>query len=1227
MIESRAKLVEFVRGELVGPFRTIAKSKEVILIENKFQRGLDEQGLIHWKDGTQEQEIVYYKGESPIQNYAIGLLHSLADSQNVSEMAASEFDEKSEDEQKELQRKKSEDEKKELQQSEYSRIKADASVGIDEGDSDDLNLSNIDARAPSNMAISIFASFKDGGKININLPKHVKFEWQESEAPFEVNGRYSKCSQIFKDAQGTNKESDAWKRHSSVKDNCIVSIDSKEFIHEKKIVVSKEKLIAEDCSLDLRLEIYPRKFGSNWLLTVVIRNETKSKGNKVEGTLFQTYFDLSISNGEFIPYPESNSFKEHEDKDDLSLKLLYRDSAIWAIGHGCAAGWDKSAKWPSTIYLDVFPVAELPSMTPDISDRDNKHITLTMRECANISDDKNDETWSGLKMIISEFEYWVNSKKVEMQSLDAHLKGIASEHISKCLLCLDRMKTGLALLASDKNVRDSFKLANIAMLLQQISSKQMTHRPLVWNGLDDVSPSGNRVSPWEIFTKGKESGFIGKWRAFQIAFLLMSLRGVTEDDSNSDIIDDRELVDLIWFPTGGGKTEAYLAAASYYMFHQRMLIDKSDTLRRDGVNVFMRYTLRMLTTQQFQRAASLICAMEFLRRKSLEGSLVTGRTIKGKRFSLGLWLGSAACPNTMKDAKEKFKEFKKSDDSSSLGNPFVLTECPWCKSQIGKAAKSEKPKSIKKDTDWNNVKVKGVGTFNNGDSTDLLLQCSDVFCDFGGRRAENWLPIEVVDERIYKYPPSMYIATADKFAMLAYRPAAGSLFGRKIDNDNVIQQYKPPGLIIQDELHLISGPLGTMYGIYESVFENLCSYKSITGQTIKPKIIASTATIKGAEQQIFNLYNRENLQLFPSPALDMGDSFFGRYAKNENGSLKKGRMYIGLLAEFGSVQTTQVRCFSSLIFHAATLSEEKRDPWWSLLCFYNSIRELSGGRTLFDSDIPARLKYLYSKVNAPVNTRRYANKVYELTSRLSQSKLVELMDILNKKYKSSGKNDTADACLASSIIEVGVDIDRLSLMSVIGQPKNTAQYIQVTGRVGRKWEERPGLITTIYNPSKSRDRSHYEQFNSYHARLYEQVEATSVTPFSESAIKRALPGVVLAWVRQNTGTDIRNKSEYETIIRQCERLILARCQSIMKNDISSMKRAIKTINIIIDDLILKWNKNPQEWENFPPSTDEEYLMLWPGQFYSEPQKKKGVYVPSSMRQVDSSSLLEICEDY
>src|SRR4029453_14815374 len=150
---------------------------------------------------------------------------------------------------------------------------------------------------------------------------------------------------------------------------------------------------------------------------------------------------------------------------------------------------------------------------------------------------------------------------------------------------------------------------------------------------------------------------------------------------------------------------------------------------------------------------------------------------------------------------------------------------------------------------------------------------------------------------------------------------------------------------------------------------------------------------------------------------------------------------------------------------------------------------------------------------------------------------------LAAEYASSD-NKTLDACLASNIIEVGVDIDRLSLMGVVGQPKTTAQYIQVTGRVGRRWWERAGLILTIYNPSKSRDRSHFEQFHSYHRRLYERVEPTSATPFAISAIKRALPGALIVWARQQSDAAVQNYAEYEGPLDSGYDLMRQRCVAI-----------------------------------------------------------------------------------
>ena len=426
----------------------------------------------------------------------------------------------------------------------------------------------------------------------------------------------------------------------------------------------------------------------------------------------------------------------------------------------------------------------------------------------------------------------------------------------------------------------------------------------------------------------------------------------------------------------------------------------------------------------------------------------------------------------------------------------------------------------------------------------------------------------------------MVIATADKLAITAYRPEAGSLFGRSIIDGQVFHQALPPGLIIQDELHLISGPLGTMYALYETVFERLCSYE-LNGTTIKPKIISSTATVRGADEQVKALYARTRIQLFPSPSLVMGDSFFGKYARDVEGNLQDGRLYLGIHAsDYGSVLTTQVRSFSSALFRAYSLDFESRDPWWSLLVFYNSIRELGGARTLFDSDIRSRLKFMFNREGFAYDDRRHLRIIEELTSRLSQAEIVRMMDRLAFAYDSSSSSQTIDACLASNIIEVGVDIDRLSLMSIVGQPKTTATYIQVTGRVGRRWWERPGLILMIYNPSKSRDRSHFEQFHSYHRRLYERVEPTTATPFALSAIQRGSQGAMISWARQQSDATVQNRESYEAHIETCYRMLVDRCNEVQTQE--DLARSLEELQRTRDELRWKWSQNPQEWEDFPP---------------------------------------------
>ena len=292
-------------------------------------------------------------------------------------------------------------------------------------------------------------------------------------------------------------------------------------------------------------------------------------------------------------YPESQRPFEQLDREEQSLALLYRESATWGIGHGCAAGWDaEPGQLPQMIYADVMLAVQIPSMTPDIRNDSGQLIQLSMRALATLSEDGVGQAWQSLSDLATEYASWLQRARNDVNHLPAHLQPVATRHLDACDVCLTRIHTGITLLRNDHRVRKAFRLANLAMLLQQIATKQLSHRPLRWNpALKLVRPEGEHRSPWHIYEQYQEGAGAGLWRAFQIAFLLMSLEGVTNGHSP-----DREIVDLIWFPTGGGKTEAYLGVMALYMFHERLLMVDGETLRRDGTNVLMRYTLRMLTT-------------------------------------------------------------------------------------------------------------------------------------------------------------------------------------------------------------------------------------------------------------------------------------------------------------------------------------------------------------------------------------------------------------------------------------------------------------------------------------------------------------------------------------------------------------------------------------------------------------------------------------------------------
>ncbi|MFW9259339.1 helicase-related protein, partial [Nostoc sp. CALU 546] len=913
------------------------------------------------------------------------------------------------------------------------------------------------------------------------------------------------------------------------------------------------------------------------LLTVCLINRTN--GSRDEDCLFQAGFKATIvspkGEAHILPYPKPDF---NSDDEEQSIALLYRQMETYAVGHGCAADWDKesSAGRVKAVTAECLPTFETPSITPDIG------IEVPMAPLAGLVQD--DDGFASLSDVVSRYEQWINYKKIEIRSLDTEYQNAANRHMEECTRASERMKNGLDYLQSNAQAKRAFQLANYAILLQQICSS----RDLRQANFDAVAKRYTFSPAYQAPNHLQTDSNRGKWRAFQVAFLLMSIQSTAEGE-----IPERRTVELIWFPTGGGKTEAYLGLSAFSLFMRR-LKNPEDV----GVNVLMRYTLRLLTAQQFQRASALICSMEYLRRP-IETQL-------GKEpFSIGIWVGGETTPNNRKDAVSKLNQLQ---SNPSAENPFIISRCPWCSAQMGR---------YHLNLSRNTSKDLNILGYQQSRGT-VILKCSDNACEFH----TTGLPVYVIDEDIYEKRPSLIIGTVDKFALLAwsYAQKARALFG--IGSDGV-RENSPPGLIIQDELHLISGPLGSVVGLYETVIEELCTDRR-NRQKIKPKIVCSTATIRCYTEQVKALYGREDVVLFPPPGIDAEDSFFSRYALNPDGTLQRGRVYVGVHAPvLRSLQTAQMRTFSAVLQAPVLLTPKERDPWWTLLLFFSSLKELGTTLSLLQSDIPGYLKVIKNRLGLDKDKMRRLWHISELTGRIRSDKVPESISKLEVKCDNTYNQLPVDVCLASNIIEVGVDIDRLSLMVVVGQPKTTSQYIQVTGRVGRRWWERPGLIITLYSPTRPRDRSHFEKFRSYHQRLYAQVEPTSITPFSPPVLDRALHAVMVTYVRQTGNQEtVQNPEPYpENLIEQLRQILIPRIQLIDEAEIENFENVFKKRTS-------EWQRWQRiNWEKKGSNSTDIPLLRVAGGYASLELQRYSWSTPMSMRNVDAECQAEITNLY
>jgi len=780
------------------------------------------------------------------------------------------------------------------------------------------------------------------------------------------------------------------------------------------------------------------------------------------------------------------------DGEAANNELLYRHAREFATGHGVAAGWappTADGSRTTAVFTEFMPRHEVPLLIAPMEQTGG--ATLDMKVLAEA---KNPTALVlMLEPMVTAYEQWISTMEKEslapdIQS-DEQLKKAARDNLDQCKKCAARIRVGLELLQNPKDSRPfaAFQFANRMMWDQRIHSLwASTNRKLgrVEGTAADFDKPENRT-----------------WRPFQMGFILLNLEGLVDESS-----EDRQLVDLLWFPTGGGKTEAYLGLAAFTLALRRLRGDRHDMEAGAGVSIIMRYTLRLLTVQQFQRAAALICACELARRKA-------PKTWGDEPFRIGVWVGRGTTPNTFADSQKALEDLNDGKKPKE-GSPVQLVACPRC--GTGLVTEKGVPESQTYVTD--------------STSQRTLIWCRNSDCDFCARRSNSQgLPVVVVDDEIYRTCPSLVVATVDKFARLPFKGETRALFGlrnrfsrtyghiteahgdsvggRKLRDAVPAPNLLPPELIIQDELHLISGPLGTMVGLYEMAVDYASSLKGDGSPRIPAKVIASTATIRRAEQQTRQLYARE-LAIFPSSGLTARDSFFARELPiNPESDRDSGRLFLGVNAPGSSTKTLLVRVYATLLANAeAELQADagSADPYGTLVGYFNSLRALGGAKRLVEDDVNIRLRYLEQKRGLP--RRKFIN-LEELTSRISSWRIPALLKRLDNPFP-RGKSDwPVDVLLATNMISVGVDIDRLGLMVVTGQPKTTAEYIQATSRVGRK---HPGLVITMYNWMGARDLSHYERFESYHAALYKYVEAISVTPFSSRALDRGLKGVFAA---------------------------------------------------------------------------------------------------------------------
>jgi len=779
------------------------------------------------------------------------------------------------------------------------------------------------------------------------------------------------------------------------------------------------------------------------------------------------------------------------------MDLLYHYSTVLSYGHNIGVGWSNDG---TEVWSDYMPRYEVPLMKQrdELQDLIPRFENLT-------NPDKIRDSVKSIELFIVRYEEWINEQVNDFENQKSlnKLRREFENNLSNARKNIIRMRGGIETLLINPDALEAFRLANMSIWKSQTSSS--------------------------LSAEHKIDNF--QWRPFQFAFQLINIEGIIDKNHES-----REIVDLAWFPTGGGKTEAYLGLIALLSFYRRLKPETAIVEQEYScIHTIMRYTLRLLTADQASRLVRAIGAMN-----NIADSNQIGQKNGFIPFRLGMWIGKDSSPNVFfRDSRYPTISAKDIIDNAISQNPIgdvpisIFKKCPWCG---GNDIGDQKNYSIQERA-WSNGRP------------TLHVSCENSECPFNDE-----LPFTCIDEDIYLNPPTILLSTADKFIQIAYNKAANSIkFNNQYDlidgSKYTIRRMlgfeksengpPPPELIIQDELHLLTGPLGTIAGLFETALDfawlETCDQHRL-------KYIAATATIRGADRDVGLMYGR-NLNIFPPPILKASDNFFAEEVPVNEIS---GRLHLAIQTPFGKALTSTeqpaasiLQCIGSL--RSNGIKDNLLDPYWTLVMYYNSLRELGGGQSSLSQNIPRWMEN-FSKDNI----KRELRKNIELTSRRSSSELSQHRSDLSNKL--GAQPGTVDVLSTSNMFQVGIDISRLGTMMIIGQPRSNSEYIQSSGRVGRG-SNNPGLVLSVLRSTFPRDQSHYELFRSFHQEFYRHVDRTSITPFSQRALDRAFETTLMMFLRMSFKKLSKNEDAQN----------IARMRGLRSDAILSFDKLVKVI--------------------------------------------------------------------